>query len=85
MKNFSLYAKQSGIPEIKTVLGGFVIRHFMGMWTLITKSLGLVSLTRWKCVDNMLIICSVSPWHLVFGSAKKARWFMSRVAAQTSS
>ena len=38
---FSSYAKQSGIPEIKTVLGGFVIRHFLGAWTLMIKSLGL--------------------------------------------
>ncbi|KZF21614.1 hypothetical protein L228DRAFT_256268 [Xylona heveae TC161] len=38
---YSIYAKQSGIPEIKTVLGGFVIKRFLGTWTLITKSLGL--------------------------------------------
>jgi chloride channel 3/4/5 len=41
VKNFSTYAKHSGIPEIKTVLGGFVIRRFLGTWTLVTKSLGL--------------------------------------------
>jgi len=39
---FAPYARQSGIPEIKTVLGGFVIRRFMGTWTLVVKSLGLV-------------------------------------------
>ena len=38
-----MYAKHSGIPEIKTVLGGFVIRRFMGLWTLVIKSLGLVN------------------------------------------
>ncbi|OQO13531.1 hypothetical protein B0A48_01760 [Cryoendolithus antarcticus] len=38
---FSPYAKQSGIPEIKTVLGGFVIRHFLGAWTLSIKAVGL--------------------------------------------
>jgi chloride channel 3/4/5 len=38
---FSPYAKQSGIPEIKTVLGGFVIRRFLGAWTLAVKSIGL--------------------------------------------
>jgi hypothetical protein len=43
VKEFALYAKHSGIPEIKTVLGGFVIRRFMGAWTLAIKSLGLVS------------------------------------------
>lgn len=41
MIKYSPYAKQSGIPEIKTVLGGFVIRHFLGAWTLAIKSLGL--------------------------------------------
>lgn len=39
--NFSLYAKQSGIPEVKVVLGGFVMRRFMSGWTLVVKSLGL--------------------------------------------
>lgn len=41
VKQYSPYAKSSGIPEIKTVLGGFVIRRFLGGWTLVTKSLGL--------------------------------------------
>ncbi|KAI9702488.1 MAG: hypothetical protein M1836_000968 [Candelina mexicana] len=42
VKNYAIYAKHSGIPEIKTVLGGFVIRRFMGTWTLVIKSIGLV-------------------------------------------
>ena len=46
VKHYSVYAKHSGIPEIKTVLGGFVMRRFLGGWTLITKSLGLVSLFK---------------------------------------
>ncbi|KAI1212418.1 chloride channel [Annulohypoxylon truncatum] len=41
VKEYAIYAKHSGIPEIKTVLGGFVIRRFLGAWTLVTKSLGL--------------------------------------------
>ena len=41
VQKYAIYAKHSGIPEIKTVLGGFVIRRFMGFWTLIIKSLGL--------------------------------------------
>jgi len=56
---YAPYARQSGIPEIKTVLGGFVIRRFMGTWTLVVKSLGLVCqsplfggfrLTKSKCL-----------------------------------
>lgn len=42
VQEYAIYAKHSGIPEIKTVLGGFIIRRFLGTWTLITKSLGLV-------------------------------------------
>ncbi|OAG39544.1 hypothetical protein AYO21_06188 [Fonsecaea monophora] len=42
VKHYSVYAQHSGIPEIKTVLGGFVIRRFLGTWTLITKSFGLI-------------------------------------------
>lgn len=41
VQEYSVYARHSGIPEIKTVLGGFVIRKFLGTWTLVTKSLGL--------------------------------------------
>jgi H+/Cl- antiporter ClcA len=43
VKHYAIYARHSGIPEIKTVLGGFVIRRFLGVWTLVIKSLGLVS------------------------------------------
>lgn len=46
VKEYAIYAKHSGIPEIKTLLGGFVIRRFLGGWTLVTKSLGLVSLLQ---------------------------------------
>jgi chloride channel 3/4/5 len=41
VQEYGIYAKHSGIPEIKTMLGGFIIRRFLGTWTLITKSLGL--------------------------------------------
>ncbi|KAM0755539.1 hypothetical protein T439DRAFT_341321 [Meredithblackwellia eburnea MCA 4105] len=35
------FAAGSGIPEIKTILSGFVIRGYLGSWTLFTKSVGL--------------------------------------------
>lgn len=41
VQGYSRYAKQSGIPEIKTMLGGYVIKEFLGPWTLVTKSLGI--------------------------------------------
>ncbi|CAK7267127.1 chloride channel [Sporothrix epigloea] len=41
VKDYATYAKHSGIPEVKTMLGGFVMRRFLGGWTLLIKSLGL--------------------------------------------
>ena len=58
VREFAKYAKQSGIPEIKTVLGGFVIRRFMGVWTLVVKSLGLclaVSSGLWLGKEGPLV------------------------------
>ncbi|KAK9451365.1 chloride channel [Limtongia smithiae] len=38
---FAPFASHSGIPEIKTVLGGFIIKGFMGFRTVVTKSVSL--------------------------------------------
>ncbi|KAM0793320.1 hypothetical protein ACM66B_000778 [Microbotryomycetes sp. NB124-2] len=35
------FAAGSGIPEIKTILSGFVIRGYLGAYTLVTKAIGL--------------------------------------------
>ncbi|KAJ3082941.1 hypothetical protein HK102_001370 [Quaeritorhiza haematococci] len=42
VKKIYFHAAGSGIPEIKTILGGFVIRGFLGIKTLWVKSIGLV-------------------------------------------
>jgi chloride channel 3/4/5 len=58
VNRFSLFAKQSGIPEIKTLLGGFVIKRFLGPWTLLVKSLGLclaVSSGMWLGKEGPLV------------------------------
>eukprot|EP00124_Ichthyophonus_hoferi_P005432 Ihof_evm1s785 gene=Ihof_evmTU1s785 len=39
---FGPYAAGSGIPEVKTILSGFVIRKFLGVFTLLIKIVGLV-------------------------------------------
>ncbi|XP_069067968.1 H(+)/Cl(-) exchange transporter 5 isoform X2 [Pleurodeles waltl] len=39
---FAPYACGSGIPEIKTILSGFIIRGYLGKWTLIIKTVTLV-------------------------------------------
>jgi chloride channel 3/4/5 len=36
------YAAGSGIPEVKTILSGFIIRGYLGAWTLIVKCAGMV-------------------------------------------
>uniref|UniRef100_A0A8C4R385 Chloride channel protein n=2 Tax=Eptatretus burgeri TaxID=7764 RepID=A0A8C4R385_EPTBU len=39
---FAPYACGSGIPEIKTILSGFIIRGYLGKWTLLVKVVTLV-------------------------------------------
>jgi hypothetical protein len=82
VKEYALYAKHSGIPEIKTVLGGFVIRRFMGTWTLVIKSLGLVSQFTGIFRVQTLILSSVLQLHLECGLAKKALSYMLHAVAQ---
>ncbi|KAF1357752.1 hypothetical protein EJ07DRAFT_167397 [Lizonia empirigonia] len=74
VREFSPYARHSGIPEIKTVLGGFVIRHFLGGWTLVTKTLGLclaVASGLWLGKEGPLVhvaCCSANLFMKLFGS-----------------
>ncbi|XP_054158814.1 H(+)/Cl(-) exchange transporter 4-like isoform X2 [Oppia nitens] len=42
VRTFAPYACGSGIPEIKTILSGFIIRGYLGKWTLTIKSLGMM-------------------------------------------
>ncbi|XP_051578794.1 H(+)/Cl(-) exchange transporter 5-like [Myxocyprinus asiaticus] len=42
VRAFAPYACGSGIPEIKTILSGFIIRGYLGKWTLIIKTITLV-------------------------------------------
>eukprot|EP01135_Chromosphaera_perkinsii_P005259 Nk52_evm9s328 gene=Nk52_evmTU9s328 len=42
VQQFAPYASGSGIPEVKTILSGFVIRKYLGLWTLLIKCIGLV-------------------------------------------
>ncbi|KIN07283.1 hypothetical protein OIDMADRAFT_185745 [Oidiodendron maius Zn] len=74
VKEYALYAKHSGIPEIKTILGGFVIRRFMGTWTLVIKSLGLclaVASGMWLGKEGPLVhvaCCCANLFMKLFGS-----------------
>ena len=74
VREYATYAKHSGIPEIKTVLGGFVIRRFLGAWTLATKSLGLilaVASGMWLGKEGPLVhvaCCCANVFTKLFGS-----------------
>lgn len=50
----SIYtAYGSGVPEVKTILSGFIIRRFLGLRTLIYKSVGLVfSISSGLCLGK---------------------------------
>ncbi|CAJ0573120.1 unnamed protein product, partial [Mesorhabditis spiculigera] len=45
VKTFAPYACGSGIPEVKCILSGFVIRGYLGKWTFIIKSVSLILVT----------------------------------------
>ncbi|CAF0815385.1 unnamed protein product [Rotaria sp. Silwood1] len=45
VKTFAPYACGSGVPEVKTILSGFIIRGYFGAWTLLIKSIGMVLAT----------------------------------------
>ncbi|KAL1655672.1 chloride channel [Didymella pomorum] len=91
VREFSPYAKHSGIPEIKTVLGGFVIRHFLGGWTLVTKTLGLclaVASGLWLGKEGPLVhvaCCSANLFMKLFssvnGNEARKREVLSAAAA----
>lgn len=42
VRTFAPYACGSGIPEIKTILSGFIIHGYLGTMTLAVKSLGMM-------------------------------------------
>ncbi|CAF3193547.1 unnamed protein product [Rotaria socialis] len=39
------YASGSGIPEIKTILSGFIMYGYLGKWTFFIKSIGMIFVT----------------------------------------
>ncbi|CAF0760843.1 unnamed protein product [Didymodactylos carnosus] len=42
VKMFAPYASGSGVPEVKTILSGFIIRGYLGRWTVLIKSMGMI-------------------------------------------
>ena len=56
-KKIAYFGAGSGIPEVKTILGGFVIRGFLGFRTLMIKLIGLVRL--FILVDVSVLGCEM--------------------------
>ncbi|PKY01382.1 voltage-gated chloride channel [Aspergillus campestris IBT 28561] len=91
VRSYAIYARHSGIPEIKTVLGGFVIKHFMGSWTLAIKSLGLclsVASGLWLGKEGPLVhvaCCCASlmmkPFESLYRNEARKREVLSAAAA----
>ncbi|KAF2875160.1 chloride channel [Massariosphaeria phaeospora] len=91
VREFSTYAQHSGIAEIKTVLGGFVIRRFLGAWTLVVKTLGLclaVASGLWLGKEGPLVhvaCCSANLFMKLFsnvnGNEARKREVLSAAAA----
>ncbi|KAJ5933186.1 hypothetical protein N7516_007675 [Penicillium verrucosum] len=91
VRNYAVYARHSGIPEIKTILGGTVIRHFMGPWTLAIKSLGLclsVASGLWLGKEGPLVhvacCCAnilMKPFESLRGNEARKREVLSAAAA----
>ncbi|KAJ5081945.1 CTD kinase subunit gamma Ctk3 C-terminal [Penicillium alfredii] len=91
VQHYAIYARHSGIPEIKTVLGGTVIRHFMGPWTLLIKSLGLclaVASGLWLGKEGPLVhvacCCAniiMKPFGVLNGNEARKREVLSAAAA----
>ncbi|KAJ5172824.1 hypothetical protein N7492_005417 [Penicillium capsulatum] len=91
VRKYAIYAKHSGIPEIKTILGGTVIRHFMGPWTLAIKSLGLclsVASGLWLGKEGPLVhvacCCAnimMKPFDSLHGNEARKREVLSAAAA----
>ena len=65
VKSHSSHAQGSGIPEVKTILGGVIIKRYLGLETLITKCVGLVlvvgaGLSAGKEAPFVHVACCVS-------------------------
>jgi chloride channel 3/4/5 len=52
-KIFSQKAAGGGIPEVKSVLGGFIMRQVLGAWVLFVKTIGIV---RIICISVFLTL-----------------------------
>lgn len=89
VKTFAPYAASSGIPEVKTILGGFVIRGFLGGWTLLVglvpnrfiAAASKLGATPW--VARLKHWDSFSPWGLVCLLGRKVHMYIWPAVLET--
>lgn len=80
VRSFAPYAAGSGISEIKCIIGGFIMKSYLGLETLVIKSMTLVSFRAAIRADN-----SLSPLDPVSLSERRVLRSMSLPALVTSS
>uniref|UniRef100_A0A915LKV1 CBS domain-containing protein n=1 Tax=Meloidogyne javanica TaxID=6303 RepID=A0A915LKV1_MELJA len=68
VKTFAPYACGSGIPEIKCILSGFIIRGYLGKWTLEEASYYFPLKTMWRSFFCALVAGVVLRFVNPFGS-----------------
>jgi H+/Cl- antiporter ClcA len=74
VRNYAPFAAGSGIPEVKTILGGFIIKHFLGAWTLLVIRTFLYYIDQDCRVD---FICCIWPGvgkRRTIGPCRSMRW-----------
>ena len=67
VRTFAPYACGSGIPEIKTILSGFIIRGYLGKWTLVIKSISLMFAGESGEAKSAFPALSPFPWSVIYG------------------
>ena len=80
---YAPFAFHTGIPEIKTILGGYIITDFLSGPTLLIKSLGLVSRNLEFRLDYSDARRSHSPSLPVSRSGRRVLWSTSLAVSGT--
>jgi chloride channel 3/4/5 len=57
VRKLSAYASDSGLPEIKTILGGFIIQKFFSLKTMVVKAVSLtLALASGLCIGKEAVM-----------------------------
>lgn len=60
VRSFAPYAAGSGISEIKCIIGGFIMKGYLGLETLVIKSMTLVSYADHFLADSSLCLSDLA-------------------------